>query len=399
MIGQRGVPATFGGVERHVQEVGARLAARGHEVTVYCRKNYRATDEPVFQGMRMRNAPTVGTKHLDAIVHSAASTALSLRRPPDIVHYHALGPGLLAPLPRFFSRSRVVLTVHGLDSHRAKWGPIAKSVLKTAEWMSGRIPDATIAVSRDLSEYYSRRHNCDSIYIPNGVQDPIRRPASEISARFGLTERGYVLFVGRLVPEKAPDLLIRAFRRIPGNVRLVLAGGSSFTTDFVRGLHELAAGDPRIVFTDYAYGPLLEALYNNAAAFVLPSNLEGLPLTLLEAASFGLPIVASAIPPHLEVIGTSAPGHRLFAPDDERSLRDALQQTLATGAAEWVGAHALRQRVLERYRWDATVDDLEQLYYWLLRSGSRMVARDDPRSQGGELVASGVGAKPVRRHG
>jgi glycosyltransferase involved in cell wall biosynthesis len=369
MIGQRGIPATFGGIEHHVEELGSRLAELGHDVTVYTRTNYSDARFVTLRGMRPRYLPTVSSKHLDAIVHSGLSTLDAMLRGADIVHYHAVGPGIPALVPRFLSSASVVLTVHGLDADRAKWGSAARRVLSGATWLSARVPDETIVVSRELERHYRERYGRETTYIPNGVTDPIRRPPDEIVRRYGLHGDDYVLFVGRLVPEKAPDVLLRAFRSVTTDRRLVIAGGSSFTDDYVRSLERLAAADPRVIMTGYVYGPLLEELYTNAAGFVLPSSLEGLPLTLLEAASYGLPIVASDIPPHIEVVGDAGPGHRIFASGDEVALRDAIGELLGEPEVERVGAAAMRDAILATYRWDDAAAATERVYR-LLRDGS-----------------------------
>jgi glycosyltransferase involved in cell wall biosynthesis len=378
MIGQRGVPATFGGIEHHVEELGARLAGLGHEVTVYCRSSYARVSKAgarEHRGMRLAYAPTASTKHLDALVHSASSTVVAMRCRPDIVHYHALGPGLLAPLPRYLSRAKVVLTVHGLDNERAKWGRAAQAVLGGAHWMSARVPDATVVVSRALAEHYAACFARTTTYIPNGVEEPVVPPADEIVRRLGLRPSGYLLFVGRLVPEKAPDLLIRAYRQMPGDLPLVIAGDSSFTAEYVGRLRRAAADDSRVVLTGYVYGRLLAELYAHAAAFVLPSLLEGLPLTLLEAASFGVPVVASDIAPHREVLEADGPGHRLFGAGDEQGLTATLIRALADPEAERRGAKTLRQRVLEEYRWDDAARATEQLYLMLAGHPTRRRSR------------------------
>jgi glycosyltransferase involved in cell wall biosynthesis len=366
MIGQKGVPATFGGVERHVEEIGARLAGRGHTVTAYARTTYRDRVVSGHRGMRVRVLPTVGTKHLDAIVHSGLATADALWRGTDIVHYHAIGPGLVAPLARYGSRAKVVLTVHGRDALRAKWGLAARGVLSAAEWMSARVPDATVVVSKDLQAHYARAYRRTARYIPNGVVPPTIRPAGEITDRWGLQPRSYLLFVGRIVPEKAPDLLIDAFRRIPGDLRLVVAGGSSHTDEYLQATEMLARRDPRVVMPGYVFGETLDELYSNAAAFVLPSALEGLPLTLLEAISYGVPVVASDIPPHLEVLGADAPGRRLFRAGSEDDLVAALDRVLADPGAEIDAVEPFRRETLARFTWDSVVDDLEQLYRGLV---------------------------------
>ena len=380
MIGVRGVPATFGGIERHVEELGARLAARGHDVTVFCRSNYSAPGQGSHRGMRLTSLPTVGTKHLDAIVHSGLATLEAMAASYDILHYHAIGPGMLAVLPRYLARARVVLTVHGRDDERGKWGRGAKAVLGTAGWLSARVPDATIVVGRHLERYYREAHGRGTVYVPNGVQAAMPRPANGTLARLGLQPGRYLLFVGRLVPEKAPDLLLRTFRRLPGDHRLVLAGDTSFTDRFTGELRRLAAGDPRVVLPGYLYGAELQELYSNAAAFVLPSLLEGLPLTLLEAASYGLPVVASSIPPHLEVLGSAGPGRRLHRPGDGDQLLDALGQVLADPRAERAGAVEVRDQVLRTYCWDDMTERTEAVYRAVLQRRAASASGMAPRA-------------------
>ena len=391
MIGQRGVPATFGGVEHHVEELGARLSARGHHVTVYCRTNYGGEHPSRYRGMQLRHLPTLPTKHLDAIAHSGVSTLAAIAGHHDIVHYHALGPGLVAPLPRAIGRARVVQTVHGLDDERAKWGRGAQAVLRTAQWMSAHVPHATITVSQALADHYFLRHDRSAVYIPNGVTEAHPRPAMAIRERFGLTAGGYVLFVGRLVPEKAPDLLIKAFRHLPDPVKLVIAGGSAYSDAYVTELRQLAEADPRVVFTDYVYGNLLAELYTNAAAFSLPSRLEGLPLTLLEAASYGLPVIASNIPPHLEVLGSEGPGQRLFSSGDVVELAAALDRVLSDPSRERAGADALRRRVLGSYRWEDVASATEQLYLQLLgREADVVDVTETPEPVGAPVREAGL---------
>jgi glycosyltransferase involved in cell wall biosynthesis len=362
MIGQKGMPATYGGVERHVEELGSRLASYGHTVTVFCRDSYGDLTTTTHLGVRLHRVRTVASKHLDAIVHSAASTMAAMRQKPDVVHYHGLGPGLVAPLPRYLSGAKVVLTVHGLDHTRAKWGRVARRVLNTAYWFSGHVPDARIAVSRGLAAHYDAEFGRLTRYHPNGV-NPARHVApDQITARFRLTPGRYVLLVGRLVPEKRADLLIRAFRRVQGDVKLAVVGGSSYTDDFVAHLKATAEGDPRVVFTGFAYGDQLAELYSHAAVFVQPSHVEGLPLTLLEAASYGLPVVASDISPHVEVLDRDGPGHRLFRDGDEDDLVRALGAALADPRRERAGATGLHERVMAHYSWDSAARQLERLY-------------------------------------
>lgn len=387
MIGQKGLPATFGGIEHHVEEIGRRLVQRGHRVTVYSRSTYGTKRVSEHLGMEIVDVPTVASKHLDAIVHSALSTVVAMRARPDIVHYHALGPGLVAPLPRYLSRAKVVQTIHGRDDRRAKWSRPAQAVLTSAAWLSGHVPDVTITVSEELRDDYRRQYRCPAQYVPNGVDRPERRPADLIRDQFGLGEGDYLLFVGRLVPEKAPDLLMRAYRRVPGDRRLVFAGGSSFTPEYVEQLQRLAADDRRVLLADYVYGDALAELYSNAAAFVLPSDLEGLPLTLLEAASYGVPVIASDIGPHVEVLERDDAGRRLFRRGDEDALVRILTRVLDEHDREAEGARSLRDDVCRRYDWDRVAAATEAAY---LRARSGGALGDDvyteltePNPQGG----------------
>lgn len=361
MIGLRGVPATWGGVEHHVEQLGLRLTRRGHDVTIFNRSNYLPHQWRQYHGMRVRTLPTLETKHMEAIAHSFLATLETVLRGYDIVHYHALGPGLCAPVARALGRARVVQTVHGLDNHRAKWGGAARRVLDAAEWLSPRVPDETIVVSRDLRQHFRRRHGRSVTWISNGVIPASRLPAAGIRKRYGL-DSGYLLYVGRLVPEKAPDLLLRAYRGMSGDTPLVIAGDSSFTDGYVAQLRHAAALDPRVRMVGYVYGTDLAELYSNAAVFVLPSALEGLPLTLLEAASYGTPIVASDIPPHVEVLSPTGPGRRLFAAGSPASLTETLEAALETPASERRAAEDLRSDVLRRYDWNRATDMTESIY-------------------------------------
>lgn len=361
MVGQKGLPATFGGIEHHVEQVALRLVQRGHRVIVYCRNTYGNRDVDDYLGIELVTAPTVGTKHLDAIVHSGTSTVRAITAGVDVVHYHGLGPGLVAPLPRYLARPKVFLTVHGLDHQRSKWGPAAKAVLGLSHWMSGHVPDEVIVVSRALQEHYEQQFGVKASYVPNGTpQFGAVDPA--LVARFGLRPGRYAVAVGRLVPEKRADLLIKAFREVPGDFQLAIVGGSSFSNDYEQHLRELASADDRVRLTGYAYGETLSALYQEAAVFVQPSALEGLPLTLLEAVSHGVPVIASDISPHHEVLRQGSPRHRYVAVDDLPQLARVLRSMLEVPPVVDAAARELREAVLAHYSWDAAVDQLEALY-------------------------------------
>ena len=363
MLGTRGVPASFGGIEHHVEEIGRRLVARGHEVTVYSQSKYLgAARVQDHLGMQVVRVPTLPTKSLEAIAHSAMSTVAAMTRGYDVVHYHAVGPGIVAPLPRVLGRARVVQTIHGLDGERDKWGRAAQAILNLATWMSARVPHDTVTVSSALADHYRTRYGRACTTIVNGVTPRTARPADIIRSKYGLHDGGYALFVGRLVPEKRPDLLIKAFAELDTDARLVIVGGSSYTDSYVDELRRLAARDDRVVMPGYVYGDELDEFFTNARTFVQPSALEGLPLTLLEAMGSGTPVIASDIAPHQEVVGRSRTGARLFREGDLAGLVEALQRVDKDPEAERRAASQGAPTVTGNFDWNACVDRLEAVY-------------------------------------
>lgn len=360
MIGQRGLPATYGGIERHVEELAVRLVQRGHEVVVFCRRNYTTSRRPTYQGVRLVYSPTYPSKHLEAALHSGLSSARTVGHDFDIVHYHAVGPGIWSPIPRWLTGAKVVQTIHGLDQDRAKWGGFARRVLLVGDWLSKRVPHALIVVGGYLLDHYSDRRRL-TVHIPNGVNMETRRDDSVLE-RHDLSAGNYALFVGRLIPEKAVDQLITAFSQVETAHRLVIVGGSSFTDSHEARLKALAAADPRVVLPGYVYGAELASLYANASLYVQPSLLEGLPLTVLEAMSHGLPIVLSDIPAHLEILPASRPGGRLFRAGEAAALVTQLAEGLAAAKDDRRAAEAAGERIRHDFNWDTVTDRTEQLY-------------------------------------
>ncbi len=358
MVGQKGLPATYGGIERHVEEISARLAARGHDVTVFCRSHYSQNAEAYYRGIRLARYPSINTKHLDTVSHVGLCSLDYMLRPYDIVHFHALGPSIFSYLPRIRRRCSVV-TVHGLDWEREKWGRMAAWVLKRCEFPAAHFPSKTIVVSKTLQDYFTRRYSIDTEVIPNGANLPAMRPMNKIR-QFGLNGERYVLFVGRLVPEKGCHFLAEAFSQlddIDPTVKLVLAGGTSFSDDYVRLLESFQSD--RIRMVGYVYGDVLEELWSNAYLVAQPSTLEGLSISLLEALSYGKCVLTSDIPENLEVVGNSAPSFRSRDVDDLRDkLRHLIQHRDAVEEYERQG----RDLIEQHYSWDRIVPSLEALY-------------------------------------
>jgi glycosyltransferase involved in cell wall biosynthesis len=355
MIGQKGVPATHGGVERHVEELGARLVQLGHEVTVFTRPNYTDPASREHRGMRLVSLPTVHSKHLDAIAHSVLASFATWGGGYDIVHYHAIGPCLASPIARLRGR-RVVATIHGQDWRRGKWGLAASTMLRLAEWMALRVPHVTISVSRTLAARYREETGRDVRYIPNGISIDHGDDVA-VLAEHGLTDAGYILFAGRLVPEKGAHYLVDAHRQCGTRLPLVIAGDSSNSDGYVADLRDSAGGD--VVFTGYEYGPRLAALYRHAALFVLPSDLEGLPIVLLEALAYGVPVLASDIPPNIEVLGENG---RYFRAGDVGSLAEALAAALGDQPEMRERATSLAKWAVRDYDWARIAEETAAVY-------------------------------------
>lgn len=303
MIGQKGIPATSGGVEKHVEEMAIRLVEQGHEVTVYCRSTYMKQNLKEYKGVKLITINTIDCKSLDAIIYTFKATIHAVFKGYDVYHYHALGPASLSFIPKIFGK-KVVVTVHGLDWKREKWGNFAQSYLKFGEFVTGHFADKIVSVSKNLSEYFIekyKRNEENVVYIPNGVNIQCNRESNEIK-KYGLGHDDYILFLARLVPEKGAHYLIAAYNNLNTDKKLVIAGGSSFTEDYVKQLQGLAGDNKSIIFTGNVGGNLLAELYCNCALYVLPSDIEGMPLTLLEALSYGKKVLVSDIKENLQVI-------------------------------------------------------------------------------------------------
>ncbi|MFQ5645812.1 MAG: glycosyltransferase family 4 protein [bacterium] len=376
MIGQKGIPATYGGIEKHVEELSSRLAGLGHDVTVFCRPYYtnpsvedgkvkRVKEKCSYRGINLKILASLNTKHLDAITHTAVSSMAALSGGFDIIHYHALGPSLLSFLPRVLSSAGVIATVHGLDWHRNKWRGVATWALKAGELATAWFPHRTIVVSRTLKKYYRENHSrCDCHYLPNGQELISPLKPGIISGKYGLNGNDYLLFVGRLVPEKGCHSLISAFKKVDTAKRLVIAGGSSHSDEYQQELHNMAADDPRILFTGYVYGDELKELYSNCCLFLLPSELEGLPIVLLEALGYGCPALVSDIPENMEVIAPD--GALLYGYKFRNRNVDDLQENLTGLLNSSPPPDSLREKVKSylatNYNWDRITLDTMKVY-------------------------------------
>lgn len=383
MIGQKGMPAIWGGVERHVEELATRLTRQGHEVTVYCRGWYSPPPRqiggasrklPKNQGVILRFVPSIRTKHLDAITHTFFATLDALFHDFDIIHYHGVGPALLSWIPRLFKpRAKVVVTFHCPDRFHGKWGPLAKLILHLGEWCSCHFPHQTIVVSQTLKEYVEKKYACQAIYIPNGVKKTSTAQGKSLE-KFSLEKNKYLLSVSRLVSHKATHCLIEAFRRLKKsqphlakNLKLAIVGEGSFTDDYVNYLHQMAAGSAEVVFTGWQSGENLADLFAQALLFIHPSQSEGLPLSVLEAMSYGRPVMASDIPEHQEIITDS---RFLFRQGQIADLEKKIIWALKNPEILKVAGIQNRQLVEKEYNWDEIAELTEGIYQQLVLSST-----------------------------
>jgi glycosyltransferase involved in cell wall biosynthesis len=358
-IGARGVIGTYSGIETYYEEVGSRLVGRGHSVTAYCR-SYFTPDVPTHRGITIRRLPCLRSKHLETLSHSILSTLDTLGRRFDIIQYHAIGSSPLALVPRALGRTTVV-SVRGLDWQRAKWGRFARAVLRFCESASVRCPNATVVVSRTLQQHYLATHGREPFVIPNAVVPAEPRPAERIK-QYGLEKDGYLLFAGRISPEKGLHTLLEALRPLATEKKLVLAGGSSYSDNYIENLRRSAWDN--VLLLGKVDRETVGELFSNCYAFVLPSVMEGLSIALLEALSYGSCIIATDIPENLEVIGSAG---LTFPPGDVDALRDRLRLILT--APELVRENRGKASALASSLpdWDEVARRTEELYARIAR--------------------------------
>lgn len=316
VIGHKRIPSREGGVEVVAEELATRMARDGNLVTVYNRKGHHVSGKEFscsidneknqfYKGIRVIPVFTIEKKGLAALSSSFFATIKALFGHYDVIHYHAEGPAVMAVIPHLF-RIKTVVTIHGLDWNRAKWGRFAKKYLKLGEWIAAKYADAVIVLSKNVQQYFSNTYRRETIFIPNGIARPEKRPAKQIKEKWHLEKNSYILYLGRIVPEKGLQYLIAAYKRLSTEKKLVIAGGASDTDQFMQEIRQSAQEDNGIVFTGFVQGQTLEELYSNAYLYVLPSDLEGMPLSLLEAMSYGNCCVVSDIPECTEVVEDKA---------------------------------------------------------------------------------------------
>jgi glycosyltransferase involved in cell wall biosynthesis len=356
VLGTRGVPAAYGGFETFAEELSARLAARGHDVTVYARRGGAAAEVKVHRGARVVTLPAVRHKYLETVLHTALSGLHAAAQNFDAI---LVCNGVNALTCRFArllgADTRVVLNVDGLERNRRKWNALGRLAYAVSERLSCALPDVLVTDARAIQAYYREAYGSDSLYIPYG-SDLAEPSGTEALERLGLAKGRYVLYVSRFEPENNADAVVRAYRGVPGSLPLVLLGGAPYADAYVAAVKEEAAADPRVLLPGAIYGAGYRELLAHAAVYVHATEVGGTHPALLEAMGFGRPLVVHDTPENRETAGRAA----LYA-DASRpeTLARALEALLGDSELRRLSGEAARRRAREHYRWDAVTDAYE----------------------------------------
>lgn len=366
MIGHKRIPSREGGVEIVVEELATRMVSLGHEATCYNRKGHHVSgqefdsnlNDKTYKGVAIKSVFTIDKKGLAAMSSSFFAAIKSAFGKYDVVHFHAEGPCAMMRIPKMFGK-RCIVTIHGLDWQRSKWGGFAIKYIKFGEKVAVKHADEIIVLSKNVQQYFKDEYNRETTFIPNGVSKPEIKEAKEITENFSLVKDSYILFLGRIVPEKGITYLVEAFKKIRTDKKLVIAGGVSDTDTYINELKKLSNGDERIIFTGFVQDRLLEELYSNSYIYCLPSDLEGMPLSLLEAMSYGNCVLGSDISEIAEVVEDKA---KLFRKSDSKDLLDKLQWLLDNPDVVKIHKEKASKFICDKYNWDAVVANTLDLY-------------------------------------
>lgn len=388
VIGAKGLPPKQGGIEHYCAEVYPRMVAQGHSVDLYARSTYTNGswgERYDFEGVKVISLPGIEMRGVDAFITSAIAAVIASAKKYDIVHFHALGPSLFTCLPRIATSTKVVVTCQGLDWQRAKWGSFSTRLIKMGEEAAVRFAHGIIVVSDALQKYFLQTYDRDTVYISNA---PAKYGESDLNfsygTQLGLEKGRYILFLGRLVPEKRPDLLVDAFAHLENQGwKLVLAGGVSDTKSFTNQLLSKVADNRNIIFAGELRGARLWEIVRGAGLFVLPSDLEGLPLAMLEAMREGIPVLASDIAPHQQLINGSR--GLLFEAGNLSSCTQSMNWAITHPAELAVMAKSAQKYVQLNYSWERITAETLKLYAKLLHSSEQVKVSRQERGLAGAM--------------
>lgn len=363
MLGHKRIPSREGGVEIVVEELSTRLVQKGHIVDVYNRKGNNVSDKSIktkkikeYKGVNIKTVFTINKKGLDALIYSFFASIRVLFGKYDCIHYHAEGSCAMLWIPHLF-RKRTVVTIHGLDWQRSKWGGFATKYIKFGEKMAAKYADEIIVLSKGVQEYFKKTYNRETNFIENGVNKPTIKAPNIIKEKYNLEKDDYILYLARIVPEKRLDLLIDAFKKTNTNKKLVIAGGASHTNDFYNEIKQKASEDSRIIMTGFVQGEELQELFSNTYLYCLPSDVEGMPISLLEAMSYGKNCLISNIDESTQVCGEYATVFKKGKLDD---LKDKLEECLE--GKNRFESNIISDYIINKYDWDEVVEKTIEKY-------------------------------------
>ena len=355
-----------GGIEKFTEEVGSRLVSKGHEVTVYTMNHYGA-QKGYYKGMKIRTVPSLKKRSFEKLTASLMATIRHcLEMGTDIFHFHAFGPAMFCFIPRLLGK-KVLVQGHGIEWKRSKWGILGKTFLRLSEYPSVKWPHQITVVSKVQKEYLKNQYGIESVYIPTGVNPPnFEKP--ELIKNYSLEGKDYILFAARLVREKGVHYLMEAYKKLKTGLKLVIAGDAEHEEIYKSQLYRMAGESKNIIFTGFVTGKLLHELFSNCYIFVLPSELEGLPIALLEAMSYGNCCLVSDIPENLEAISNYG---YTFKNRDVEDLASKLEFLINHHEAVNSFKETAREYVLQNYSWDKIASDFEELYVNLINNGNQ----------------------------
>lgn len=365
MLGQKRIPSREGGIEVVVEELCTRMVQQDHQVTCFNRgghnvagKEYDLKKVKEYHGIVLKDVFTIDRRGLAAVSSSVSATIMAALGCYDVVHIHAEGPAFMCWLPKLFGK-RIIVTVHGLDHQRAKWGKLASQYIMLGEKNAVKYADEIIVLSKNVQKYFMDTYQRKTQFIPNGISHKEKRKANLIKKKYDLDKDDYILYLGRIVPEKGIQYLINAFKQIKTNKKLVIAGGASDSDAFFSNLKNLAKEDERILFTGFVKGRLKHELYSNAYIYVLPSDLEGMPLSLLEAMAYGNCCLVSNIDECKEVVEDKAV---VFEKSNTEDLKEKLEWLIShVEEVEKYKAEAA-EFICSKYNWDDVVEKTVRVY-------------------------------------
>lgn len=369
VLGIRGFPHVLGGPETHCEHLYPRLVERGCEVVVFCRKPYIDPAIHEYNGVTLTHLACLKHKYLEAFLHTLIGIFAAKKEHPDIIHIHAIGPSLFIPLARLLG-FKVVMTNHGPDYERKKWGKLAKTVLRLGEMLGSKWADQVICISQSIADNVRRKYRREVSYIPNGVIIPRSSQTDTALKKYRLEKGKYILAVGRFVPEKGFHDLMDAFnmfqssgdKRRASDFKLVVVGSALHEDKYSLDLKKKARQNPNIILTGFLSGEALRALYSNAQLFVLPSYYEGLPIVLLEAMSFGLPYIVSDIKAHTEM---NLPTDKFFKAGDVNGMAQKIREFVDKPLSEDEKRNQISM-IAARYDWNNIANRTLGVYFQIV---------------------------------